>query len=98
VPATGDFRIVTPAGAKIWACDPCVETLRGNPDAYSPRRRYVDLEITTDERLRAFDMSLEAMRLDIEDIMDESLKAKRSERGAEVLARLGMIHGEKYGQ
>ena len=100
---------VTPA-AKVgsqYVCGPCRRRLPADSadlrDALKEleRRRFIDREIGDDERLRRFDLSLEADRLELEEMyargMDRfKLETERTERWREALRRLGQVHGVDY--
>jgi hypothetical protein len=82
----------------IWACPPCEAKLLADKNFLRTlgKRRYLDHKCETIGKLRAFDLQLETMRLDMEEIMDESLKSKRAERAKAALIEIGKIHGENY--
>ena len=60
------------------------------------RQRYVALTCTTDEALRAFDITLEAKRLDLEEMLDPSLAPQRTTRAQQALRDAGEAHGVEY--
>ncbi len=98
VHGTPDSRFILPGGGKIWACAPCAGKLRDGLEDYSPKRRYLERKLKTDEQLRAYDIAQEANRLDIEETLDGRLKSQRPKRAAAALAELGKVHGENYGR
>jgi hypothetical protein len=95
VPHAPDFRFILPEGNEIWACASCSEKLRDGLAEYSPKRRYLEQVLQTEEQLRAGDIAQEAHRLDIEETLDNRLKAERPERDKAALQEIERIHGEK---
>jgi hypothetical protein len=89
-------------------CDGCIDEIKKTqPDREVckvvielTRRRYLDLECPTDEKLRAFDFMVQKMRF----LLDEGwaappkpgLTGTKKARGHEVLGRLGEVHGRDY--
>jgi hypothetical protein len=84
----------------FWVCARCTEAMSDTAEAVPlfARRRYLVLKCATDKALRAFDVAMEALLLDMEEIGASAddrarLEAERPARSRAVLERLEQIHG-----
>lgn len=87
----------------FWVCPACLQAIGGTVEAVRilARRRYLALEYPTDEALRAFDLAMETMVLDLEETVATGkdrarLEAERPARARAMLGRLGRVHGAEY--